>query len=613
MNCKNCGNPLDKGVKFCTSCGQPVEPENSEEINSQEPVVEETTSAEITETPVEENAFVNPEFNNERKPKKGAKKRVIAIIAVVVALALTLGVVFNLDYFKGFWVKNFGSDTEYYCYVEQKNFAEGKDSIVRVYGTYRNALTGKDSLSSKASLNFTIGEDLQKLLGSDELKALSDISLNLTNNQKEQLSQVILDLTLGDTKIVDLDVIADALGGKMYLGIPSLTDTYAAGTVEMNEDMQIIYDPKLWESLPTDSLVGEILDKYIEVVLGSIDNVTSSTETVTIDGVSEEYTILEYKITEKTVLGIGQKALQALKDDAEIKTIIKDIEKYGVENKLLDEDDDAYGEFLKGVNEAIEEIAEAKEDADNENGIIIATYVNSSHEIAGRKLSIANDSQTNAQALYYITVQDGADFATKFEIADVVSIEGKGQKDGEATNGSYTLKVSGKKLVTVQLTDYDASNSSEGIVSGKIKISPEKELFENLGLDSMYSSLIGMYDPALEIVIDTDEDASKLELNILGKDKVMLGISYNYEKTNSADIKVPNKTVETNFENLDEWLDTLDFEKLKANLKKAGLPSEYVDMFENILSGNLIEDSVDIENIEDIYDDEYDFDYDDYF
>ena len=394
----------------------------------------------------------------------------------------------------------------------------------------------------------------------------------------------------------------DLIAEEMYIGIPELSKKYLKGNASYDliygEDATtmstLLTDKELIEALPNDAALDRVLDKCIDAALESINNVNSDTETVKAEGFSEELVVLECKISEETALQMAENILKVLKDDEDVKNAINNIKEYGIENDLFEKDEDFYGEFQEGINDLLKDIKESKKEVDKDSGVIVlTTYVNSNHEIVGRKIAFDDD-----EVLTYYKLHDGNDFVTMIDVADTFKITGNGTEKGDATSGEYFVEVEGKKYITVTVKDFETSDK---LAKGKIKISPDKALYDML--DASASAMLSLYDPAIELVFDSDEDFSKTELNLIVKNSMLIGFEISAEQIEASKITLPENSIDiTDTEALQEWALNIDVSTIKKNLEKAGVP---VDLLDQLL-GELTEQNV---QTEEYYDDYYDYYY----
>lgn len=637
MYCKRCGNPLAEGVLVCPACGYYEEPvQTTEQTNADAPAYQQQYDQQVyvqqpydnqqyvqptydqqyaqqqydqqayAQQPYDQQAyaqpydqqqyaqayypegFANPSFESYEQPRKNNKKIIISAVAGLLAVVIVLTAVLNLDALKGFVLKTFASDAQYYSYVEKKALSEAKTSLVNAYGEIGGLFSGETN-SVKNDISFTVGEDVSDMLSSDVansiIKEINRANISFDVNQKDALSQIKLALEIAENPIVNLDAIFNMSDGKTYIGAPSLINDYLMVKVDDAQDLQKIYDDKLWNALPSKKTAEQLLDKYIDVVLSGIDDVKSSKAELTVADMTQKCTALEYGISEEDAIRIAEKVLNAVNSDSEIEKIINNINEYAIENDLCDSDVDMYGEFKEGVEDALEEIKDEKEDADSEDRITVITYVNSKHEVIGREISSGSQA-----SISHKKVQKGSDFVSSLKVANMIEITGQGTEKNDVINGTYEAVYNGTSIFTATLTDFNSSEISDGLINGKVKITPDKALWSNLGVNSMISSAIKLYDPSIELVFDMSEKASESQINILGKDEIMLGITVKSAKSKSEDIKTPSNAVDTsNSEELSTWMQSLNIEdiksSLKSNLEKAGVSSKITDAIVGLIDG----------------------------
>jgi hypothetical protein len=197
-------------------------------------------------------------------------------------------------------------------------------------------------------------------------------------------------------------------------------------------------------------------------------------------------------------------------------------------------------------------------------------------------------SEDSYEYVNYKTAQKGKDFATQIVIDEELEIIGKGQEKGDVITGEYEIFYDDVNFCTVKLEEFDVSNVKEGIVNGTAKIEPQKAFWEEIGADEMASSLIKLYDPSIEIKVNTSKNSADINVNVLGKDEVVLGISCTTQMVDNKEIDTPSNTVDISDEEaLNEWLSSLDINKiknkLKTNLENAGVSSEIIGAIEGFI------------------------------
>lgn len=176
MFCPKCGKEIPDGATVCEACGAALEvPEKAEEIAAETPTIVEEIAAEtptiaeesapVSEVPVDTDedtsSFTEPSFE---KPAKNKKKKglIVGIASGVVALAAVLLVVFNFSLIKGYFIKFFGSDEDYFRYVEYKAFSEGTDELTAFYGKFTEAFDTKGSVDGNISVQ--VSDEVMGLL-----------------------------------------------------------------------------------------------------------------------------------------------------------------------------------------------------------------------------------------------------------------------------------------------------------------------------------------------------------------------------------------------------------------------------------------------------------------
>ncbi len=616
MFCKNCGKEIPEGSVFCGECGTPVENQpapaadvkaTQEEGFKVETPVEETPVAETAptaETTPESQVQSFEEPVIETKPKKKKKGLIITLISLLLVVLIGLGSWFFCPAFKGWILKTFGSDAAYLEHVESESLKAGSSKVIKGYGKLINALKNNE-FGADMKLELTVSDKLISTLENNippiadgvkmDLDWLKNISIDMDGNLKDNISKVLMGINVNGVKLADLDVIIDMNEGELLMGVPSLNDKYLKAELdipsEFGEIRSILSDNALWDALPSEEQLNDLVEKYIDVVLANLNEAKKSSKTVKIEGISEELTTLKIDIDGKTIRNVAVEVLKTAKDDEDIKGIVKNIMKYlekqGV--SMPGNFDKMYSELTDEIDDIIEEFEELDEDdLDIPYDISMVDYVNSSHEIVGRKFNFEGTT-----IFEYVTVHDGANFASKVEANlaiftggnGTISFVGKGTDKNDVINGDFKLEVMGRQLLNVKVIDYKADSE---YLNGKFQISLPDNMFELLlneaDIPEELISAIGLVDPKLEFSFEGNEKSNKVGINLMAGDEALIGYSVSSTiKTPSSVIKPADSKVYEEDE-ADRWASEINPSDILNKLKDAGiLNNEMLEMLQQVM------------------------------
>lgn len=609
MACKYCGNPTDDGKDVCAACAaaQPEEQMSQQELQN---IVEDTFTQAAPEQEVpaaaEETFVLNAPA--EVPVKKGGKKGLIAlIVAAAIVIAGVLAVALNWDSIAGSFVKSFSSPQEYMNYVEEKAVSEFMDSFCESYGSlFDNPDTATGA--SSADIHILLGDGLLDILEASMAQSgaamdtawLKDILLEVDTNAAGEQLQVDLGVGLGSDSIVNLSLFYDMLQQKLYLGAPEVEDTYLsvdiAQIVGSDVDItamlqqQLEQNEQLLEALPSEDAVKTLVNKYFGIVLSRVENVEKSTETVKVDGVEQELTVLTATVYEEELYNILQDILKAAKEDKVLEDVIKSFSDYynDVNRANMEEyydyaggtyeEVDLYAQFIEWVDEGLEALPEGIEAADPENYILLDSYVNNDNEIVGRRLRVHSETDgMGEEEISYVTVWQNDRFAFEAKIADAAELTGEGSRANGLLEGTYVLSDGyGAQMLELQIRDLDEKKLEDGYLSGTFRLPISQEMLEGLGLDSMLSGSV-----ALEMTVNTSEDDSRFGLSLLVEGQMMVGITVAGEAVDASQITLPTDCVDAmDQQALMQWIAELDLSGTLDKMKEAGVPAELVDALE---------------------------------
>lgn len=642
MFCTACGKEIREGALFCTNCGAPVKNEApAEQPVAETPVVPveeapvEAPVAPVEEAPVEvpaeeapvveapaeeapapeeapeklserdytyipEPQPVAPEMPTKPKKKKKFLKWLIPLVAVVAAIALVL--CFLGSTIEGFFLKTFSSDEKYYTFVEEKSLEEGTEAISDVYGAYLDALTmSSEDAKANSTLSVTLGEKLKDLIKNlpVDLSWIDGAQITSSVNVKDGDLQLLLGVKIGKSEPMKVEVILESESGDVYVGFPSSEKEYLKFEGVLSEldtelpseltdffgDKELL--EKLQKALPTEKELNTILNRYVKAALGAIgeNDITKSKETLEIGDVALGCTRIDVSISEELAAKMAGAILAEVKKDKDIEKIVTRLWAFAEDADLtdgLDYDDAAelYEDLLDGVDDLLEEMEDM--DVSGKEIAVLTSYVNGSHEVIGRALEVDDE-----EVFFAATVEKGGETATKMNVYDVFVLEGEGTKKGNLLSGTYAVTVEEEELLTIELKDFNEKKAEDGYLEGTIRLKPTKDLL-SMFLPNNVLSTIGIADPALEFVFNTNEKKAEIAVNLLVSGDVFFGIRSVTEEGNATAIATPDKTVDAlDEEKLGAWVG----EDPEAFLESIGLPQEILDVLKSVMGGEDENDS----------------------
>ena len=489
------------------------------------------------------------------------------------------------------------STPEYFKALELNSASGLVDALSGVYGALaQSSNTANYGVEMDVSLQvgdmvIQMLEDNYSSMSGDNMdfSFLSKINLEMDLNVKDKLQQMDVAVGLANNRILTICTIMDLSDFTTWVGCPELSNIYAemnltqaagqmGGMVANNATMQTAN--ALIEALPSEQVFNTLIKRYIEVALQSLENIERQNITLELDGLKQDCTALVVKIYEKDALNMVKAVLTTAKSDSELKSII---DEFGVAfNKLMKEsyeqaggrwtEINLYDSFTMVVEEALDSLEMEAEDLDTEEYIELTTYVDSAHNIIGRKLAIDRNE------LHYYTVTEGNAFTFEAALGDQAKIVGSGTNKSGQIDGTYTLNVEGSNLLELKVKDWSANGNS---VKGTLVLEPSAELINQVVGNA---AALPFADIALELKIDSDESNSSFEINLLSNEALVVGIAMGSKTTSGSSVQKPSQTIDfTNQYELQNWVTSMDFDQLIQNLRKAGVPSKLLDMLENNL------------------------------
>jgi len=264
MFCPNCGKQVEENGAFCPSCGTALS--QTAAAPAEQPVQQAQTQP-VNGVPMaapQDPAVVPGPETKPAKPRRKIWKKVLVACSCLLIVALVAVTVLQWNWIKGTSVKLFGSNEDYFAYVQKNSIQDGTESMSKIYGSLLSDYASGQASEADVKMNFGPMLNAAAAGSGIDLSALDEITLKMKSNVKDGVNEALCTVNLGDTELCTLHVISDLENGAVYVGLPGLHDTYVkmevpdldveAGMAEMEAVMAQLED--LLAELPSEESSG---------------------------------------------------------------------------------------------------------------------------------------------------------------------------------------------------------------------------------------------------------------------------------------------------------------------------------------------------------------------
>lgn len=593
----------------------------------QQPVWQEAPQQTAAPQPSQDTFVLNtPETAGKKKKKKN--KLLIAIIAAVTAVAVAVGGIVGWPYISNFFNKTFSSPEDYNKNTVTSTVADPDGALVSAYGSLRTALLNMGQATDAAgegTLRLQMDETfLTSMLAAvfhntdldaDDLAFLKDISFKVDSNVKGSAMECALTAVLGNTDIITMEVGMDFEEGTMWFRFPELSDEYVIADMYDDLDMDMDWDEmeesmamvsQLAQVLPEEEVLIRLLEKYIPLAMAEITDVEEESVTLKTGGIEQSVTAVTSEIDYETLLNMAIACLEEVQDDKDIEKICNDIDAYYEDN--MGYSMNIHDMLTESVPQLIEELEGSLEYADEMEGSVeVTTYVDGKGKLTGLAVEMGRSKFVDM----YI-VRDGDKFAVCLEFPEgEIELTGEGTDKKGIINATYELEYSGTKLGKLEVKNFD----SEGLTKGTLILTPDEELFEMIAGGSSSAAVSGLISAqlGLELSFSGSEKDASFSIAILGGSKDMIRLSMDAKTKTPTAIKAPSDGISMSDDDAGiAWVESWDIDAVLDNLRKAGVPSDLMDLLEAAMEQGFSGSDSDIyydDDYENAYDEEYEFSY----
>lgn len=485
--------------------------------------------------------------------------------------------------------------------LEAQDFVDG---FTTIYGTMLGSMGGQTATSSgsEMDISLTLGDDILSYVSSmmeaygmpTDTSWLKQIAIGMDMNYSENLSQMAMALSLGQTDILSAEMIMDMAGNMMYVALPQVNSQYI-GVVSDFSDLNSSYIgtveqmgsyAELVAALPTEAELNTLLTRYLNLLLEKLEDPATGTETLSHGGISQEVTATTHTIRRSDVLDMAEAVLKAAQTDAELEKMLDNICKFYNEQGAKEAADSGYvwsnedfhQTLMDEIEPMLQSLSEARADLEDGDFLIFTLYTEENAAL-GFRLNIVDEFEGGEVYLYNLTDGDNTAFAMDLM---TMQLTGTGTNAGGKAAGNYTLTVEGTEMAYVEVKDFDMEALEKGELSGTLRLSLSTEAIEEYFGSNPYITSASI----LEVVLNAKENSASITCNLYSGSAFILGISINTKVVSAQSIQIPTDYANTeNQEDMAAWLDAISLTQVLENLRAAGVPAELVDMLEANLDG----------------------------
>ena len=594
MFCSKCGKPVNDTDRFCEFCGSRItaftEPVIETETQALTDNVIETVDIQVenpTEVPAE--AVLQTEVQPDNSV--GKSKRKLIVVLSVCAAAVAAVAVFTAafwGYIENFFAKSFSSPDNYYHYVEKKNIQDFPQTLGSAVGNFKSTANNANEGGVKSEISLQLGDiiidALAKEAGVDksQISWASNIGISSDFSSKDGASSGDIAFLINNKPVLNMELVYNSENYCYYLRLPDLNEDYLL--VDMSEfadDFDPAETEKICAALPDEETVAEIINRYFTIVINGIDNVQQKNVKVEANGVSQNCVELTVTVDETTIKNVLEAVLTELKNDEEIKSIIKEVALAAD----VDEDDfeDSYEDFIDEIKDNIDSLDELDSELEDFCFDMI-TWVDGKGEVIGRRFEFDG---LNGD-IYYLSTRDGSDIG--FEAVCVIDDEGfevfgngtyeRGKMSGEIeVFGIGMYRKDKLSLINIEFKDYEVSLFGDNELNGIFTITVSDE-FADIIAKEAGNKKIAEYLKKGKIVLSVAvaDDTGSFEMTVMYDSELVASLKINTEETDAKDFTVPEKAVDmSDYDEFADYCDDMSVGKFKSNLIDAGVPEELVD------------------------------------
>lgn len=429
------------------------------------------------------------------------------------------------------------------------------------------------------------------MLSGMDLSWLQNVILHMDASVADSKEAVRLTALVNDSAICSMYTLVDFLSGMEYIQIPEMAPGYLKASLEeagadaasgyMTAISAIMEDPKA--VLPEGAALGEIMERYGMMIIDHMQEGASVEESVSIDGIGEECTLLEGQLFADDMTTIAKEILTAAQTDEQIQKILTKCAEIDSQSGDLNEQ---FQSFLSDTLTELESASAEEEAEDTANQYIASRiWVNNENRIVGREIALCTgvDSEVSLTWKHPKNADASGFLLSVYSDGSEISITGNGQSADDTLNGTYSLTMDGIVMMEIAVENFNINANGEGYPAGTITMTfPSGETEEDYNPLSAFSLVADLSSSAADQSVD-------LKLDLLSSGASLCSLNFHIAAGGDGVEAVEEKDMGTVYdltsnEDMAAYEAEISLDTIIANAEKAGVPSEVIDMLTESVS-----------------------------
>ena len=440
--------------------------------------------------------------------------------------------------------------------------------------------------------------------GGMDFSWLNILTMDMTAAVTEGKEIVNGAILLNDSPLCNMNMYMDLNELVEYLQIPELSETWMkmplldsleiseeelAQTFESEEEMQAYMEymeaykasmknnfkvlSDLTSFLPDTATVSALLDRYGNIIIDSTAEGTSSEETISVEGISEDCTVYESQITEAGVLSMMKNILTTAKEDQELKG-------------LLDKWSETSGEDLNAQLQTNADALLADLTGEGSDAAVVTSkaWVNADGKIIGREIS-AEDETGSIPVFTWKNPSSDEKSALFIEFGageETMTFTGTGQSSEGLLNGEYVFAVNSVKMLGIKAENLETHPKVPGYYNGKIGVS-----VLDAGTEEAPNPLAA-FGLDINVASDAEAKTNQVDFTVTNSGAALVTLSVNGGYAD-ASVSAPEQAVlDASLDITEEGAETsyiqgMDWTAILDNASAAGAPAELVGAFDQMI------------------------------